>query len=80
MAVKYVWRPDNQNYDIQTREGISQITLFTYETTTIHIKGSGLENHFYKDYEHTMAPRLCSYPQNCVGPILTIRVDYLPLI
>ena len=80
MAVKDVWRPDNQNYDIQTREGISQNTFITYITTTAHFKGSGVENHFYKDYEYIMPPWLYSYPQNCVGPILTIKVDYLPLI
>ena len=79
MAVKDVLRPDNQNYDIQTREGISQNTFITYKTTTAHFKGSWVENHFYKDYEYTMAPWLCSYPQNCVGPILTIKIDDMPL-
>ena len=80
MDVKDVLRPDNQNYDIQTREGISQNTFITYITTTAHFKGSGVENHFYKDYENNMAPWLYSYPQNCVGPILTIKVSYLLLI
>ena len=50
MAVKDVLRPDKQNYDIQTREGIYQNTFKTYITTTAHFKGSGVENHFYKDY------------------------------
>ena len=46
MAVKDVLRPDKQNYDIQTREGISQNTFITYITTTAHFKGSGVENLF----------------------------------
>ena len=56
MAVKDVLRPDKQNYDIQTREGISQNTFITYITTTAHFKGSGVENHFYKDFEYIIVP------------------------
>ena len=48
MAVKDVWRPDNQNYDIQTREGISQNTFITYITTNVYFKGSEVENHFIR--------------------------------